>query len=75
MPAFAYKGRNTRGELVSGSVDAANAKAAAIQLQNQAIVPVSIDEEIKQEHFAAVAAAIQYVDRVRQHLRPRNDSN
>ncbi|NQY14356.1 MAG: flagellar biosynthesis protein FlhB [Henriciella sp.] len=36
---------------------------------------VEIDEEIKQEHFAAVAAAIQYVDRVRQHLRPRNDSN
>ena len=29
---------------------------------------VEIDEEIRQEHFAAVAAAIQYVDRVRQHL-------
>ena len=36
---------------------------------------VEVDEEIRQEHFAAVAAAIQYVDRVRQHLRPRNDSN
>ncbi len=34
---------------------------------------VEIDEEIKQEHFAAVAAAIQYVDRVRQHLRPRDE--
>ncbi len=34
---------------------------------------VEIDEEIRQEHFAAVAAAIQYVDRVTQHLRGRND--
>ena len=34
---------------------------------------VEIDEEIRQEHFAAVAAAIQYVDRVRQHLRDRHD--
>jgi len=34
---------------------------------------VEIDEEIRQEHFAAVAAAVQYVDRVRQHLRPLNE--
>lgn len=34
---------------------------------------VEIDEEIRQEHFAAVAAAIQYVDRVRQHLGHRDD--
>lgn len=34
---------------------------------------VEIDEEIRQEHFAAVAAAIQYVDRVTQHLRRRDD--
>ncbi len=36
---------------------------------------IEIDEEIRQEHFAAVAAAIQYVDRVRQHLRGRDDAN
>ncbi|MEP1142604.1 MAG: flagellar type III secretion system protein FlhB [Henriciella sp.] len=30
---------------------------------------IEVDEEIRQEHFAAVAAAIQYVDRVRQRLR------
>lgn len=36
---------------------------------------VEIDEEIKQEHFAAVAAAVQYVERVRQHLKGRNDRN
>ena len=34
---------------------------------------VEIDEEIKQEHFAAVAAAIQYVERVRQHMGQRNE--
>ena len=33
---------------------------------------VEIDEEIKHEHFAAVAAAIQYVDRVRQHIGKRD---
>lgn len=36
---------------------------------------VEIDEEIRQEHFAAVAAAIQYVDRVRQHLRGPNGAS
>lgn len=34
---------------------------------------VEIDEEIKQEHFAAVAAAVQYVERVRQHMRGRDE--
>lgn len=33
---------------------------------------VEIDEEIKHEHFAAVAAAIQYVERVRQHIGKRD---
>lgn len=36
---------------------------------------VEIDEEIRQEHFAAVAAAIQYVDRVRQRLRGIDGGN
>lgn len=31
---------------------------------------VDVDEEIHQEHFAAVAAAIQFVDRVRKHMDP-----
>ena len=33
---------------------------------------IEIDEEIRQEHFAAVAAAIQYVERVRSSLRGIN---
>lgn len=36
---------------------------------------IEIDEEIRQEHFAAVAAAIQYVDRVRQHLKGPDGAN
>ncbi|MHA7899780.1 MAG: EscU/YscU/HrcU family type III secretion system export apparatus switch protein [Henriciella sp.] len=36
---------------------------------------VELDEEIRQEHFAAVAAAIQYVDRVRQRLRGPDERN
>lgn len=47
MQTFAYRGRNNRGELVTGTLDAASAKAASIQLQNQSIVPVSIEEQIK----------------------------
>jgi flagellar biosynthetic protein FlhB len=31
---------------------------------------VDVDQEIHPEHFAAVAAAIQYVDRVRKTLNP-----
>ena len=44
---FSYRGRNSRGEMVSGLLDAANANAAAIQLQNKAIVPVSIQEHVE----------------------------
>lgn len=47
MATFSYRGRNTRGELVSGALDAASAKAAAIQLQNQSIIPVSIEESLQ----------------------------
>lgn len=41
---FDYRGRNRQGELVSGTVDAANADAAAMLLQNQAIIPTAIEQ-------------------------------
>ena len=43
MQTFAYRGRNQRGEEVAGTLQAASTQAAAIQLQNQAIVPVAIE--------------------------------
>lgn len=50
MQTFAYRGRNTQGGEVSGTLEATNAQAAAIQLQNQSIIPVAIQPlEAKRE--------------------------
>lgn len=40
---FEYRGRNRQGELITGALEAANAEAAALVLQNQAIIPLAID--------------------------------
>lgn len=42
MPSFAYKGRNARGELVTGSIEGADSGAVADQLFNTGITPVEI---------------------------------
>jgi len=44
MQTFSYRGRTSQGNEVSGTLEASNAQAAAIQLQNQSIVPVAIRE-------------------------------
>lgn len=41
---FEYRGRNRQGELITGAMEAANAEAAALVLQNQAIIPLAITE-------------------------------
>lgn len=43
MSNFAFKGRNGRGELVEGIVDAATSDAVAAQLMAGGVVPVSIE--------------------------------
>ncbi|HEY9107655.1 MAG TPA: type II secretion system F family protein [Roseateles sp.] len=43
MSNFAFKGRNGRGELVEGVVDAASSDAVAAQLMAGGVVPVSIE--------------------------------
>ena len=43
MPLFRYRGRNQRGEVVTGHIDAASANVVATQLFNSGIVPVDID--------------------------------
>ena len=43
MSNFAFKGRNGRGELVEGIVDAATSDAVATQLMAGGVVPVSIE--------------------------------
>lgn len=42
MPIFQYRGRNQRGEVVTGRVDAASMDAVAAQLFNSGVVPVDI---------------------------------
>lgn len=55
MQTFSYRGRNNKGNEVSGTLEATNAQAAAIQLQNQSIIPVSIDAVVvKSQSFLNV---------------------
>lgn len=49
MPAFAYRGRNTRGDLVTGIVEAGSVDAVAAQLLNSSITPIDIRERTRQE--------------------------
>jgi MSHA biogenesis protein MshG len=42
VPAFAYRGRNGRGELVSGTIEAADQGAVADQLIGTGVTPVDI---------------------------------
>ncbi|MBK8065388.1 MAG: type II secretion system F family protein [Betaproteobacteria bacterium] len=44
MPAFDYRGRNARGDLVTGTLDAPDSSAVASQLLNTGITPVEIRE-------------------------------
>lgn len=43
MPQFAYRGRNSRGDLVVGRLEAADSGAVADQLLSTGITPVQID--------------------------------
>lgn len=42
MPYYSYKGRNPRGELVSGQIEAAAADVVATQLMNTGVTPIDI---------------------------------
>lgn len=43
MPLFHYRGRNQRGEAVTGQIDAATADLVATQLFNSGVVPIDIN--------------------------------
>jgi len=45
MPMFAYKGRNARGHLVKGEIDAGTIDSVASQLFNIGVTPIDIKEE------------------------------
>ena len=45
MPVFSYKGRDERGALVEGRVDATTVDAVAVQLMNTGITPIDINQQ------------------------------
>ena len=47
MPLFIYKGRNARGSLIQGEIDAGTIDAVATQLFNIGITPIDIKEQPK----------------------------
>src|SRR4029079_10772921 len=44
MPMFAYKGRNTRGDLMQGNIESPNAQAVAVWMTAVGITPVAINQ-------------------------------
>jgi MSHA biogenesis protein MshG len=45
MPMFAYKGRNTRGDLLEGKIESPNAQAVAVWMTAVGITPVAISAQ------------------------------
>ena len=48
MPAFAYKARNPRGELLTGRVDGASMDAVAEELMRSGLIPVEVKAQTNQ---------------------------
>lgn len=48
MPQFSYKGRNTRGDMITGVLEAASVDAVASLLMNSSITPIDIAEKSQQ---------------------------
>lgn len=60
MPLFHYKGRNPRGEAVSGHIEAVSADAVASQLFNTGIIPIDIDAvTASRDVFGALGARLR----------------
>jgi MSHA biogenesis protein MshG len=53
VPQYAYRGRNSRGDLVAGRLEAADSGAVADQLMSTGITPVQIDAAAGAEARAA----------------------
>ena len=45
MPMFAYKGRNTRGEMLEGSIESPSAQAVAVWMSAVGITPIVINQK------------------------------
>lgn len=55
MPLFKYKARNSRGDALSGEIEAGSSDIVAAQLLNSGITPISIEEtQAKQDIWADI---------------------
>src|SRR6185503_16106113 len=45
MPMFAYRGRNTRGDLMEGQIESPSAQAVAVWMSAVGITPVAINQQ------------------------------
>jgi MSHA biogenesis protein MshG len=64
MPQFAYKGRNVRGELVTGGLEGDDSGAVADQLLNTGITPVEIHASTASINIAASGLFARFSERV-----------
>jgi MSHA biogenesis protein MshG len=64
MPQFAYKGRNARGELVTGGLEGDDSGAVADQLLNTGITPVEIRASAASMKIAASSLFARFSERV-----------
>lgn len=58
MPTFQYRARNQKGELVTGTVDAASAQTLADQLHGMGVIPVSIRQHAEKASLLAQLQAV-----------------
>ena len=64
MPRFEYKGRNARGELVTGGLEGDDSGAVADQLLNTGITPVEIRASAASMKIAASSLFTRFSERV-----------
>jgi MSHA biogenesis protein MshG len=64
MPQFEYKGRNARGELVTGGLEGDDSGAVADQLLNTGITPVEIRASTASMNIAASSLFARFSERV-----------
>ncbi|MEN8907072.1 MAG: type II secretion system F family protein [Clostridiales bacterium] len=66
MAQFSYKGRNSKGELVSGKIDLRDKNSVVSQLRTKNIYPISITEVLNKEESSAIRnlKSIPYKDLV-----------
>src|SRR5688572_33473731 len=55
MPMFAYKGRNTRGDLLEGRIESPNSQAVAVWMSAVGLTPIAINQQ------AATAATPKWI--------------